>query len=270
MNGTREVNDGEGSATLSGGMPLIEFRGVQKAFGDKVLYRDLSLSIERGETLTVIGGSGCGKSVMPKLLIGLLPADGGEIWFDGRDVTKLRSAELQGVRQRIGMLFQGAALFDSITVGENVAYPLREHLRLPEAEVRARVARALERVGLPGVEKMRPVDLSGGMKKRVGLARAIVIGPEVVLYDEPTTGLDPMNVTRINRLIRQLQAELQITSVVVTHDMQSAFAVSDRMSMLHGGRILLTGTPRELQESALPAVRAFVDGEAPDDAVEVA
>jgi phospholipid/cholesterol/gamma-HCH transport system ATP-binding protein len=243
-------------------MGLIELRGVRKAFGDKVLYRDLNLSIDRGETLTVIGGSGCGKSVMLKLIIGLLPTDGGEIWFDGRDVTKMKQAELQGVRQRIAMLFQGAALFDSISVGENVAYPLREHLRLPEAEVGKRVARALELVGLGGVEAMRPLDLSGGMKKRVGLARAIVIGPEVVLYDEPTTGLDPMNVTRINRLIRQLQQELKITSVVVTHDMQSAYAVSDRLAMLHGGQILTTGTPDELRTSTIPEVRAFVDGEA--------
>ena len=252
-------------------MSLIEFRSVRKAFGDKVLYRDLSLSIEQGETLTIIGGSGCGKSVMLKILIGLLPADAGGIWFDGHDVTQMGTADLQGVRRRIGMLFQGAALFDSISVGENVAYPLREHLRLPEAELTARVAHALERVGLPGIEGMRPNDLSGGMKKRVGLARAIVIGPEVLLYDEPTTGLDPVNVTRINRLIVQLQAELRITSVVVTHDMRSAFEVSNRLAMLHGGRILLTGTPREFQESTEPAVRAFVDGDAPDEiAAEVA
>lgn len=246
-------------------MALIELEGVKKAFGPKVVYRDLTLSIERGESVTVIGGSGCGKSVMLKLLIGLLRPDAGQIRFDGQDVAGMKAAELQKVRQRVGMLFQGSALFDSISVGDNVAYSLREHLALGRDEIERRVAAALEMVGLPGIEQMRPQDLSGGMKKRVGLARAIVQGPEVVLYDEPTTGLDPINVTRINRLIVALKHELKITSVVVTHDMQSAFAVSDRMAMLHEGKILLTGTPREFQCSELPEVRNFVIGSAPPD-----
>ncbi|MBI2896790.1 MAG: ABC transporter ATP-binding protein [Deltaproteobacteria bacterium] len=247
-------------------MPLIEIEGVKKAFGPKVVYRDLNLSIERGESITIIGGSGCGKSVMLKLLIGLLRPDAGEVRFDGQDVATMKADELQKVRQRVGMLFQGGALFDSISVGENVAYSLREHGRSADRpDIGRRVAAALEMVGLPGIEKMRPQDLSGGMKKRVGLARAIVQGPEVVLYDEPTTGLDPINVTRINRLIVALKHELKITSIVVTHDMQSAFAISDRMAMLHEGKILYTGTPHEFQSSKLPEVRDFVIGFAPPD-----
>jgi phospholipid/cholesterol/gamma-HCH transport system ATP-binding protein len=243
---------------------LIELRGVRKAFGEKVGYRELSLAIERGESITIIGGSGCGKSVMLKLLIGLLRPDQGEILFDGQDVARMRSAELQQLRQRVGMLFQGGALFDSISVGDNVAYALREHARsMGVSEIGSRVAWALDVVGLPGIEKMRTNDLSGGMKKRVALARAIVQGPEVVLYDEPTTGLDPINVTRINRLIVALKHELKITSIVVTHDMQSAYAISDRLAMLHEGRILLTGTPDDFRRSELPAVRDFVVGYAP-------
>lgn len=226
-----------------------------------MIYSDLTLDIQRGESITIIGGSGAGKSVMLKMLIGLLSVDAGEIVFDGDMVTQLDERHLPAVRRRIGMLFQGAALFDSLSVFENIAYGLREHLHLAEKEIAQRVAESLEYVGLPGVESMAPADLSGGMKKRVGLARAIAVRPEVLLYDEPTTGLDPINVTRINRLILHLKETLKVTSVVVTHDMHSAFAVSDRIAMIHRGKVIFTGSPEQLRQSRQPHVRAFIDGD---------
>ncbi len=244
--------------------PLISFRHVRKRFGAKVVYRDLSLDVYRGESLTIIGGSGQGKSVMLKMLIGLLPVDGGEIWFDGRRIDTLSERDFIDVRRRIAMLFQGAALFDSMTVRENIAYPLREHERPSEEEIDRRVAEALSYVGLPGIEAMWPADLSGGMRKRVGLARAIVSHPEVLLYDEPTTGLDPINVTRIDRLILHLKHSLQVTSIVVTHDMQSAFRISDRIAMIHHGKVIFQGTADAIRHSSDPYVRNFVEGNAPE------
>jgi phospholipid/cholesterol/gamma-HCH transport system ATP-binding protein len=229
-----------------------------------VVYSGLNLLIERGEAITIVGGSGVGKSVMLKMLIGLLTVDAGDIWFDGRCIQRLSPRELTGVRQRVGMLFQGAALFDSMTVGENVSYGLREHQRWTERELAERVHWALSLVGLPGVEAMFPADLSGGMKKRVGLARTIALQPEVVLYDEPTTGLDPINTARISRLITSLQRSLGITSVVVTHDMGSAFMVSTRLAMVHKGQIIATGTPDEFRHSRDPLVRDFIEGNAPE------
>ncbi len=237
---------------------------MRKRFGEKVVYRDLTLDIHRGESLTIIGGSGQGKSVMLKMLIGLLPIDAGEIWFDGQRIDRLSEREFIAVRRRIAMLFQGAALFDSMTVRENIAYPLREHERPSEEEIDRRVAEALAYVGLPGIEAMWPADLSGGMRKRVGLARAIVGRPEVLLYDEPTTGLDPINVTRIDRLILHLKHSLEVTSVVVTHDMQSAFRISDRIAMIHHGRVVFQGTVDEIRRCEDPYVRDFVEGNAPD------
>jgi phospholipid/cholesterol/gamma-HCH transport system ATP-binding protein len=244
---------------------LIQFRGVKKAFGPKVVYSGLDLDVEAGESLTIIGGSGVGKSVMLKLLIGLLRADGGSIRFHDEEITKMSAGELGRVRQRIGMLFQGAALFDSISVGSNVAYGLNEHYykKMSPAEIADRVAWALSLVGLPGIEEMRPADLSGGMKKRVGLARAIAIQPEVILYDEPTTGLDPINTTRINHLITGLKRTLNITSIVVTHDMHSAFAISDRLAMVHRGRIIASGTPDEFKNMKAERVLDFIHGRAP-------
>lgn len=246
-------------------MALIEFRDVKKRFGPKIVFDGLNMDIHEGETLTVIGGSGQGKSVMLKLLIGLLPVDSGSIVFDGEEVTDKGERELTRVRRRIGMLFQGAALFDSITVRENVAYGLREHLRMNEHEIAERVAQSLQFVGLPGIEDAQPNDLSGGMKKRVGLARAVAVRPEVLLYDEPTTGLDPINTMRINRLIMHLKKTLDITSIVVTHDMSSAFMVSDRMVMIDQGRVIHTGTPDEFRDSDKRAVRDFIEGTAPDE-----
>jgi phospholipid/cholesterol/gamma-HCH transport system ATP-binding protein len=245
--------------------PIIRFRDVRKAFGPKVIYRGLNLEVFPGETLTVIGGSGVGKSVMLKLLIRLLEADGGEITFHGDDITRMKEAKARLIRRRIAMLFQGAALFDSISVGENVAYGLQEHYRdeMTEAQIAERVDWALSLVGLPGIEAMRPSDLSGGMKKRVGLARAIAVQPEVLLYDEPTTGLDPINTERINHLIRGLKKALDVTSIVVTHDMKSAFEISDRMAMVQAGEIILSGRVEEFQRSSDPRVKNFINGIAP-------
>jgi len=245
--------------------PLIRFSRVRKAFGMKIIYTSLDLEVRRGEVLTICGGSGVGKSVMLKMLIGLLHADAGSIFFDKRDVTKLGENELSDVRRRIAMLFQSAALFDSLSVGENVGYGLEEHFRhsMSEAERAERVAWALELVGLPGIESMQPSDLSGGMRKRVGLARAIAVKPEVLLYDEPTTGLDPINTARVNHLITGLQQKLNITSIVVTHDMKSAFSISDRIAMVHSGRIIMAGTVEEFRESTDMRVADFIEGRAP-------
>ncbi len=249
-------------------MALIEFRGVKKSFGSKVIYRDLNLEVQDGESLTIIGGSGQGKSVMLKMLIGLLELDAGEIYFDGERISGIREKHWPPIRRRIGMLFQGAALFDSLNVRENVAYGLREHESLSEAEIDERVAEALGYVGLPGIECMWPSDLSGGMKKRVGLARVAAVRPDVLLYDEPTTGLDPINVTRINRLILHLKKTLNITSVVVTHDMESAFSISDRMIMIHRGEVIFSGTPDAIRQSKDDRVRGFIEGHAPEEDTE--
>jgi phospholipid/cholesterol/gamma-HCH transport system ATP-binding protein len=246
--------------------PLVRFRHVRKAFGPKVIFTDLTLDLFRGETVTIMGGSGSGKSVMLKMLIGLLTADGGEILFDGQDVVKMNDEELSKVRRRVAYLFQGAALFDSLTVGENVAYGLREQFwdKMSEEEISARVEQSLGLVGLPGIQTMRPSDLSGGMKKRVGLARTLALQPEVILYDEPTTGLDPVNTARINHLINAIQRALKLTSVVVTHDMGTAFAVSDRLAMIGRGRILLVGSKEDFRNTKNQTVRDFIEGRAPE------
>jgi phospholipid/cholesterol/gamma-HCH transport system ATP-binding protein len=248
------------------GEPIIRYIGVRKSFGPKTVFSDLNLEILRGETLTVMGASGGGKSVMLKMLIGLLTADAGEILFDGRDVTKMSDDELTEVRRSIAYLFQGAALFDSLTVGENVAYGLREQFwdRMTHDEIGVRVEQALGLVGLPGIQEMRPSDLSGGMKKRVGLARTLALQPQVILYDEPTTGLDPINTARINHLIKGIQRSLGLTSVVVTHDMGTAFGVSDRLAMISKGRILLVGPKDEFRNTSNRTVRDFIEGHAPE------
>jgi len=244
---------------------FIQFRGVRKSFGEKVVYSGLDLSVHRGAALTIVGGSGVGKSVMLKMLIGLLRPDAGSIVFDGIEVTHMRESELSKLRQRIAMLFQAGALFDSMTVGQNVAYGLEEHFReqMTPAARQERVEWALELVGLPGVEDMDPADLSGGMRKRVALARSIAVQPEVVLYDEPTTGLDPINTARVNNLIMGLQKRLNITSIVVTHDMKSAFQISDRIAMVHGGRIIYQGSTHEFRAAKDPRISDFIEGRAP-------
>jgi len=251
---------------MRAGEPLIEFKGVKKAFGTKVVYSGLDLAIPRGETVTILGASGSGKSVMLKMLIGLFEVDAGSILFDGKDVSKMEEADLYDVRRRVAYLFQGAALFDSLTVGENVAYGLREQNwnTMSDEEILRRVAQSLQMVGLPGIEELRPSDLSGGMKKRVGLARTLALQPEVILYDEPTTGLDPINTARINHLITGIKRALGLTSIVVTHDMGTAFSVSDRLVMLGRGRVLMQGTPDDFRTTPDPYVRDFIDGKAPE------
>ncbi len=241
-------------------MAFIKVKGIKKAFDENVVYRGLDLSIDRGETITIIGGSGSGKSVLLKMLIGIIKPDEGEILIDGVNIAPLPDDELVKIRKRIGMLFQGSALFDSINVGENVGYGLKRHTDLDEAKIEKKIEKCLEMVGLPKIERMMPADLSGGMKKRVALARAIAYDPEIILYDEPTTGLDPTNAKRINNLICEMQKLLNVTSIVVTHDMKSAFEVSDRMAMLYKGKIAAVGTISEIRKSKEPLVTDFIQG----------
>lgn len=241
--------------------PLISFQDVHKSFGDHVVLGGVDLDIFRGETLTIIGGSGMGKSVFLKLLLGVLKTDSGYILFDGNDIGEMGERRLSKMRRRIGMLFQGAALFDSLSVRENVAYPLREHFDYSEEDISKIVAKKLEMVGLPGIEEMMPADLSGGMKKRIGLARAIATDPDLILYDEPTTGLDPANTNRICQLIRDTQNMLKVTSVVVTHDMEAAFSITDRLAMIHDKRIGFVGTKDEAMVSNDPVVQGFIKGD---------
>ncbi|HDH96361.1 MAG TPA: ABC transporter ATP-binding protein [Proteobacteria bacterium] len=242
------------------GEVIIEYRDVHKAFGDNVVFAGMNLEVFRGETITIMGGSGIGKSVALKLLIGLLKPEQGQIFVDGQDVVPLGERELLQVRRKVGMLFQGAALFDSITVGENVAYPLREQFNLSEDEIQERVSKYLGMVGLEGVEDLMPSELSGGMKKRVGLARAIATEPKIILYDEPTTGLDPYNTRRINELIIKMQRELNVTSIVVTHDVASALMVSDRIALIHRKKIATVRTVEEIRRNEDSLLDAFMKG----------
>ncbi len=253
------------SAPANENEPVVELKEVRKIFGDNVIYQSLSLTVRKGETFTVLGPSGVGKSVMLKLLIGLHRPDGGRVIVGGETVNDYEEEQWREVRRKVGMLFQGAALFDSLDVGDNVAYGLREHYKWPEEKVRARVAECLKSVGLPDVERMRPSDLSGGMRKRVGLARALAPGPEVILYDEPTTGLDPTNTRRINELIVSLQEQLGVTSIVITHDMASALAVSDRIALLEGGKITLTVDAKEAERDPPERLSKFMHGEGEDE-----
>jgi phospholipid/cholesterol/gamma-HCH transport system ATP-binding protein len=237
---------------------LIRCDGVEKAFRDKAVLRGVSLEVRRGETLVLLGGSGSGKSVLLKHLNGLLRADAGTVEVDGTRLDTLDEEGLVPVRRRVSMLFQQGALFDSLTVGDNVAFPLREHRMLAERDVPKRVADALAMVGLEKTERLMPSELSGGMRKRAALARALVLEPKAVLYDEPTTGLDPVVGAKINHLIRDLQHRLGLTSVVVTHDLASAFLVADRIAFLYEGRIRFSGTPDEARASADPPLHEFL------------
>lgn len=241
-------------------MALIEFKDVSKAFGKNQVLQHMDLEIQKGETITIIGGSGSGKSVTLKLLLRLLMPDEGGITFKGKDVCNMEDNELFQMRSQIGMLFQGSALFDSLTVFENVAYPIREHHDYSEEQIDKMVGEKLKMVGMEGTQNLYPSDLSGGMKKRVGLARAIANNPEVILYDEPTTGLDPANTNRIDELILDLQKALNVTSVVVTHDLQSAFKVSDRLALLHNRKIEFVGTTDQVRNSKNPVVQDFLQG----------
>lgn len=239
-------------------MALFEIRGLRKAFGRHQVLSGLDLDIVDGEILTIIGESGSGKSILLKAMMGLIEVDAGTIRFDGIEVTGQDERKWIQTRRRIGMLFQESALFDSLNVYENVAYALREQTTMSEEEIAERVADTLGLVALPGIELMSPSDLSGGMRKRVALARAVAVRPAVVFYDEPAEGLDPINVTRVNRLLLGLQQKLRVTSVVVTHNLKAAFAISDRLALIHDGTVEVTGAPDSILESEDPVVREFI------------
>ncbi len=241
---------------------MIEIKNLYKNFGRNAVLKGLSLTIQDGETLVIIGRSGCGKSVLLKHIMGLIEPDSGEVYVDGIDILALKPRELEELRLQFGMLFQGAALFDSLSVLENVGFSLYENTRTPEEEIKRRVTEKLSLVGLVGIEEQMPASLSGGMKKRVGLARAICNDPKIIMYDEPTTGLDPINADVINDLILRMQKKLKVTSIVVTHDMTSAYKVANRIAMLYDGRIIGVGTPEEIRTSKNPIIQQFVTGSA--------
>jgi len=241
---------------------MIEIKHVKKSFDGKAVLRDVHLTIPKGETIVIIGRSGCGKTVLLKSIIGLITPDGGEILVNGKEITTMDREDLFQIRKKFGMLFQGAALFDSMTVEENIGLALWEHTDLSDDEIRRKVREKLEVVGLYNVEQKKPAELSGGMKKRVGLARALIMDPEFVLYDEPTTGLDPIMADAIITLIVETSRKLDITSIAVTHDLVSASKIGDRIAMLDDGRIIFTGTPKELKSTKDPVVKQFVEGKA--------
>lgn len=244
--------------------------GIWKSFGSVPVLRGADLEVARGRTTVVLGPSGGGKSVLLRHVVGLLRPDAGEVWFDGVRIDALPERQLDPVRRRIGVVFQGSALFDSLDVLTNVAFPLEEAGIQARSELQARAERALRMVGLLEKAHAMPADLSGGQRKRVAIARAIVLGPEMVLYDEPTTGLDPPRADLINELILRLRAELGVTGIVVTHDLASAFKVADRMTMLIDGRSIFTGAPEELRHAQEPAVRRFLRGQAmPEELAEL-
>ncbi|MCE9597460.1 MAG: ABC transporter ATP-binding protein [Spirochaetia bacterium] len=241
---------------------MIEIIDLKKSFGKTPVLQGVNLTIRDDETMVIIGPSGCGKSVLLKHIIGLLRPDSGHLIIDGEDTTGFNERQLYKVRERFGMLFQAAALFESMTAGENVGLWIREHTDMPEDQVQANVSRIFNLIGLKGAETKRPSELSGGMKKRVGLARAIIHNPKFLLYDEPTTGLDPIMSDIINDLILRIRAELKNTAIVVTHDMVSVFKVADRIAMLHKGKIIFLGTPEEIKQSEDERVQQFIHGKA--------
>jgi phospholipid/cholesterol/gamma-HCH transport system ATP-binding protein len=237
---------------------FVELRDVYKAYGSKEVLRGASLKVYRGEVLVILGGSGTGKSVTLRQMLGLEGPDEGHVIVEEEDITDLPEEELYRVRKKFGMLFQSGALFDSMNVFENIAFPLREHTKMTDEEITRAVREKLELVNLPGAENVMPVDLSGGMRKRVGLARSIVLDPKMILYDEPTTGLDPITAQKINELINDLQSKLNVTSVVVTHDIESAFSVGDRIAFLNQGVFEWVGTIEEARDADHPILREFL------------
>lgn len=241
---------------------MIQIVNLYKSFADKRVLQGINLTIEKGETMVVIGQSGSGKSVLIKHLIGILKPDSGEIFVDGVETTQLKEDELQKITRKFGMLFQGAALFDSLTVSQNVSFGLDRYTDFSPEKKRELVAESLAKVGLKGVENLMPHELSGGMKKRVGLARAIAYRPEIILYDEPSTGIDPIRADAINELINVMKKELEVTSVVITHDMVSSYKVADRIAMLYEGKIIEIGTPEEIKNSKNEIVQQFIHGQA--------
>ncbi len=248
--------------------PIIQVLGVSKSFDSEVALEDVSLDIERGRTTAVIGPSGCGKTVLLKHMIGLMRPDSGRVFFDGTEITRLSERRLVPIRRRVGFLFQSGALFDSMTVAENTYFPLIENGVRSRQRLRARCREVLRLVGLDGMQERMPEQLSGGQRKRVALARAIALEPDVIMYDEPTTGLDPIRADLINELILKLQAELKTTALVVTHDMKSALKVADRLVMLYNGRVLADTTPQGLKELTDETVVRFVAGRATQEELD--
>lgn len=241
---------------------MIELKGISKSFNGNLVLSNLDLVVETGETKVIIGRSGCGKSVLLKHIVGLLLPESGTIVIDGQDIATLNEKRMNQLHMKIGMVFQGSALFDSLSVWENVGFVLLEYSTLKEAEIKKRVQEALNLVNLFDVENKMPLELSGGMKKRVALARALCIRPQIILYDEPTTGVDPITADAINVLIDELHDRLKVTSIVVTHDMRSAYKVADKIAMLYNGKIIAEGTPSEIRSSNDPYVHQFITGEA--------
>lgn len=243
---------------------MIKLIDINKSFKERQVLRHINLSVADGETLVIIGGSGSGKSTLLRLMVGLIAPTSGEIWIDAQEISQMKEEALDQVRLKMGMVFQYSALFDSMTVGDNVAFGLREHTDYSEEKIRRIVAEKLALVGLSGVENMMPSELSGGMKKRVGLARAIAFEPSIIFYDEPDSGLDPVMTGKIDELIRTMQRQLGVTSVVVTHDMESAFLVGDRIAMVYEGEIIADETAEDFRRLQDPRVRAFLRGLAAD------
>ncbi len=239
---------------------MIQISDVRKSYHGRPVLDGVYLEIPKGQIVVIIGGSGAGKTVLMKHIIGLVMPDSGRVVVDGVDITRLKRWELKEVRKKFGMLFQGAALFDSMTVGENVAFPMREHTRLTKQEIMSKVRENLAEVGLEGIEDKYPAELSGGMQKRVGLARALALEPEIVLFDEPTTGLDPIMSDVINQLILDTQKRLNITFVIISHDVKGAFLLADRIAMLYEGRIIAEGTPDEMRQERNPVLHQFLSG----------
>jgi phospholipid/cholesterol/gamma-HCH transport system ATP-binding protein len=239
---------------------LFQLRGVQKRFGELVVIDGLDLDVYRGETLSLVGNSGTGKSILVKMLIGLLEPEQGDLWFGGHHLQGLSEQEWMPIRQQVSMVFQANALFDSLTVHDNLAYPLRQHTEMPEDEISRRVTQVLSWVNLPGVEALYPSEMSGGMRKRAGVARAIITEPDVILYDEPTAGLDPISTTVIDDMIKRFQRERGVTSIVITHDLRSALSVADRVALLHEGRVHAVAPPDEILQNEDPVVYNFFEG----------
>lgn len=241
---------------------MIKIDDIHKSFGANQVLRGVNLDIQQGETVAIIGQSGCGKSVLIKHMIGIIRPDRGEIYIDGVDICCLDEKEFFNMRRKFGMLFQASALFDSLTVGQNVSFGVERYQNFPAEKVKQIVKDSLAKVGLRNIEHLMPYELSGGMKKRVGLARAIAYGPEIMLYDEPSTGIDPIRADAINDLIIMMKSELNVTSIVITHDMTSAYKVADRIAMLYNGKIVETGTPDEIKKSENQIVQQFIHGRA--------
>ncbi|MDZ7288803.1 MAG: ABC transporter ATP-binding protein [candidate division KSB1 bacterium] len=248
--------------------PIISIRNLKTHYGNRQILKDINLDIYRGETMVILGRSGCGKSTLLRHIIGLAKPTSGEILIKGQDITKLSEDEMMSVRRKMGMLFQGAALFNSMTVGDNVALPLREHTQLEPSTIKIMTRMKLELVGLGGFEDFLPAQLSGGMKKRAGLARAIAMDPEILFCDEPSAGLDPVVAMGIDKLILKLSQAFKMTIVVVTHELSSVFTIADRIAMLHNGGIEAIGTPEELRVSPNPIVQQFLNREADADELD--